>query len=100
MKYAFQPEALAEYAEAARHFTGIRRELGARFIDSVEAAIVRVVRSPGSFRRFEGEIRRCLTHVFPYAILYSIEPGGVLIVAVMHLRREPGYWRSRVPKGS
>jgi hypothetical protein len=39
---------------------------------------------------------RCLVHVFPYAILYSIEAKYVLIVAVMHLSREPGYWRHRI----
>jgi toxin ParE1/3/4 len=100
MKYAFQPEALVEYEEAARYFTGIRRDLGARFVASIEDAIAKVAESPGSFRRFEGEIRRCLIHVFPYAILYVVEPDQILIVAVMHCRREPGYWRKRVPKGS
>jgi toxin ParE1/3/4 len=34
--------------------------------------------------------------VFPYAVLFSIEEDYILIVAVMHCRREPGYWRNRV----
>lgn len=33
--------------------------------------------------------------VFPYAILYSIEADYVLIMAVMHCHREPGYWKNR-----
>ena len=37
----------------------------------------------------------CLSKVFPYAVLYSIEPDYILVVAVMHCRREPGYWRNR-----
>lgn len=100
MNYAFQPEALAEYAEATRYFAGIRGELAARFVASVEETIARIVRSPGSYRRFEGEVRRCMTRVFPYAVLYSIEPDWILIVAVMHCRREPDYWRSRVSKST
>jgi hypothetical protein len=42
-----------------------------------------------------GETRRVLVHVFPYAVLYSIEDGFVYIVAVMHCSREPGYWKTR-----
>lgn len=43
----------------------------------------------------EGEIRRCLTNRFPFGILYSVEADRVLILAVMHLHRDPGYWRER-----
>jgi len=58
-------------------------------------AVAHVVAAPGSWRVIEGDIRRCLTKVFPYAVLYSIEPDHILIVAIMHCRREPGYWRNR-----
>jgi toxin ParE1/3/4 len=37
-----------------------------------------------------------VTHVFPYAVLYTIEPTFILIVAVMHCAREPGYWKTRI----
>jgi hypothetical protein len=30
------------------------------------------------------------------AVLYSIEPDFVLIIAVMHCHREPGYWQHRL----
>jgi toxin ParE1/3/4 len=30
--------------------------------------------------------------------LYTVEPDFVLIVAVMHCSREPGYWKRRVAK--
>jgi toxin ParE1/3/4 len=32
---------------------------------------------------------------FPYGILYTIEPDYILILAVMHCSRKPGYWKSR-----
>lgn len=37
------------------------------------------------------DVRRCLTHVFPYGVLYTIEADFILVVAVMHCSREPGY---------
>ncbi|MDP1613504.1 MAG: type II toxin-antitoxin system RelE/ParE family toxin [Sulfuritalea sp.] len=70
--------------------------LGSRSIDTVEAAVARIVEAPSSWRIVEDDIRRCLTKVFPYAVLFSIEEDYILIVAVMHSRREPGYWRDRV----
>ena len=44
----------------------------------------------------EAEVRCGLTRRFPYAVLYTIEPEGVLIVAVMHGSREPGDGKSRL----
>lgn len=32
----------------------------------------------------------------PYAVLYSIEPNFILIIAIAHDRREPGYWKKRL----
>ena len=43
----------------------------------------------------KGEVRRCLVHRFPYGVLYSVEPEGISILAVMHLRRDPDYWKQR-----
>ena len=40
-------------------------------------------------------IRRVLVHRFPFAVLYAENDGGLLVLAVMHLRREPNYWAHR-----
>ncbi len=50
----------------------------------------------GGYAVLEQDVRRCLTRVFPYAVLYTIEPDFVLIVAVMRCHQKPGYWRHRV----
>ena len=91
--YEFHPEALSEYESAAQYFA--ERQPGLD-IASIEATIQRICESPRSWRVFDGEVRRCVAHVFPYAVLYSIEPDHVLIIAVMHCSREPGYWRHRL----
>jgi plasmid stabilization system protein ParE len=66
-----------------------------RFIAAVEDAIERILGSPTRWRIMDEDVRRCLTHVFPYGVVYTIEPDFVLIVAVMHCSREPGYWKTR-----
>jgi len=96
MKYEFHPEALEEYRQAALWYAEREAELGLQFIGSVEDAIKRVVDSPTRWRVIDEDVRRCLTRVFPFAILYIIESEFLLIVAVMHCSREPGYWKQRV----
>lgn len=38
----------------------------------------------------------CIAQAFPFGILYTIEADFILIVAVMHFSREPGYWKKRL----
>jgi len=44
----------------------------------------------------EAPVRRALVNRFPYGVLYVDDHSELLIVAIMHLHREPGYWESRV----
>ena len=96
MRSEFQPEALEEYRQAARWYSERGETVALKFIASVEDAIKRIVDAPIRWRVIDEDIRRCLTHVFPYAILYTVEPDFILIVAIMHCSREPGYWRRRL----
>lgn len=96
MRYEFHPEALEEYEEAALYYTERDPGLGLRFIEAVEEAIQRILEAPTRWRVIDEDVRRCLTRVFPYGVLYTAEPEFVLIVAVMHCSREPGYWKQRV----
>ena len=96
MTYGFHPEARREYLEAAEFYESRRPGIGAAFTLEVEATIQRILEAPDRWRILEQDIRRCLTHVFPYGVLYTIEDDFILIVAVAHGSREPGYCRDRL----
>jgi len=98
MRYEFHPDALEEYDAAALRYAERESALALRFIEAVEDAVHRILEAPTRWRVIEEDVRRCLTRVFPYGILYTIEPDFVLIVAVMHCSREPGYWKQRLTK--
>ena len=98
MRYEFHPEALNEYREAAHWYNEREPLLALRFVDEVESTIRRVLDDPNRFRVVDEDVRRCLAHVFPYAVLYTMEPSFILIVAVLHCAREPGYWKNRLVK--
>jgi toxin ParE1/3/4 len=96
MRVEYHPEALAEFREAAIYYESRQRGLGGRFIGAVESSIAHIAATPAAGRVLEDGVRRYLTKVFPYAVLYSIEEDYLLIVAVMHCHREPAYWRTRI----
>ena len=62
----------------------------------VYAAIQRAAANPKAWTTIDGEVRRSLVRRFPYGVLYAEENDGVLVLAVMHLHRNPGYWKGRV----
>lgn len=98
MRYDFHPEALEEYQKAALYYAEHDPGLALRFVEAVEETIQRILEAPTRWRILDEDVRRCLTRVFPYGVLYTVEPDFVIIVAVMHCSREPGYWKQRVAR--
>lgn len=96
MKSAFHPEAQREFLEAIDYYNGAEPGLGLQFYAEIKAAIELVEAFPDMWAEIGGGIRRCLVRRFPYAILYSHEGEDIFIYAVMHTRRKPGYWQSRI----
>jgi len=96
MTYDFHPDARMEYREGALFYETSHPGLGAAFTLEIEATIKRALQSPMGWPVIEQDVRRCLSHTFPFGILYTIEQNSILIVAVMHLRRRPGYWQERL----
>lgn len=96
MKIIFHPEADQEFLEAIDYYETQQPGLGEDYYAEIMATSARILKSPEAWPVLEGDIRRCLSHRFPYGILYSIEDEMIYILTVMHLRRQPGYWKRRV----
>jgi toxin ParE1/3/4 len=93
---AFHPEARIEFAEAAQHYAAIVPELGQRFYSVIDRLIDEACASPGTFRFIRKPARRHFSREFPYGIIYVERPDDIWILAVMPLRRKPGYWQHRL----
>jgi len=96
MKFSFHPEADDEFIDAVAYYEDCEIGLGLDLSREVYAAIQNAADYPTMWPEIEDEIRRCLVHRFPYGVLYSIEPHGIFILAVMHLHRDPDYWKHRL----
>jgi len=96
LRHAIHPEADAEFAAAVRYYADIDPQLGIRFYREIERLIRAVCEQPDRFFRFSPPARRALSREFPYSVVYLVQPDRVWIVAVMHMKRQPGYWRERL----
>lgn len=97
----FAPEFVEELAEAAAWYASRQPGLAGRFLEEFEHALGSVLARPASFPCLrdllpELQIRRALLPRFPYAILFIDLDTEVRVLAVAHLKREPGYWLNRL----
>ena len=69
--------------------------LGTQFISSVDEAMFLIAREPEIFTKVHRSLRRALIHRFPYGIFYTVEPGDIVVHAVMHTARHSAKWKQR-----
>jgi toxin ParE1/3/4 len=70
--------------------------LGTRFHEELAKAEKFVRRNPLLGHPHKFETRKWPLKVFPYTLVYSIEPDLILVLAVAHYSRAPGYWHRRL----
>ena len=92
----FFSEAEQEMLEAALYYQSQSAGLGTDFLSEVEQAVQSIATSPYTWPILRGKLSRRLLRRFPFGALYAIEPKEIVIIAVAHLRRKPGYWKDRV----
>jgi hypothetical protein len=82
--------------EAMMYYEQQAEGLGLDFLDRVDEARAAIEDNPELYPCFKGRFRRCLVKQFPYALLYAIAPDELTVTAVMHMKRHPSYWISRI----
>ena len=96
MLVTFHEEAEAELLEAARYYEERVSGLGHALIEDVELAVLDISSNPLSCPTVGAELRRRVVRRFPYSLLYFAETERIVVVAVAHQKRRPGYWKYRL----
>ncbi len=99
MKIEFLASASEEFLNAVSYYDSKEEGLGDEFYDEVWRTISRIVSHPFAWPPISSRTRRCRTKRFPYGVIYQTRPDSILIIAVMHLHRDPESWRDRVSEG-
>jgi len=96
MTFSFHHETRDEFVETIKYYEACEAGLGYDFSIEVHSAIQNIVSYPKAWPVIEEDVRRYLVNRFPYGILYSIEADKIFILAIMHQRRHPDYWKRRL----
>jgi hypothetical protein len=93
----FHRLAAREYRHARDWYESRSARVGSRFTAAVGDAIARIEQSTDSLAYLIGPYRWVRVRGFPYLLVFREQsPERILVVAVAHARRRPGYWRRRV----
>ncbi len=100
LKIDVHPDVYAELEDSRSWYEERSRNLGNEFLYEVDHAVNTVQRAPMMWPWYDEQqgIRRFFVHRFPYAIIYRPTSSVIQIIAVMHLRRHPEYWKSRIAR--
>lgn len=90
-----------ELRGAALWYEEQRRGLGHELVAAIDEAMGRVARLGADCRPVFGVapelgVRRVRAKRFPYAIVFIELPKTLRVLAIMHERQRPGYWRDRL----
>lgn len=66
----------------------------AKFIAELDLAMEAIATKPDSWPRYVDDTRRYVFRRFPFFLVYRTSPDGTHIIALVHGRRRPGYWRN------
>jgi len=94
-RLSFHEAAERELTDAAAYYHNSSPGLGNSFVDDVERSITQIEEYPESGYLLNRAVRRVLLRRFPYAVMYSVNPGEIRILAIANLKRRPFYWQGR-----
>jgi len=66
-----------------------------RFEKAVDDALRSIGENPKHFATVKPNHRGCRLERFPFRVIYRIEAHRILVVAIAHAKRRPGYWKNR-----
>jgi toxin ParE1/3/4 len=90
------PEAAEELRAAVRWYAERSYQAPSKLIREYDAHVSKIVRSPDGVRFVHGAYRRLNLARFPFAIIYRLRADTIYVIAVMHEKRHPDYWKHRI----
>jgi plasmid stabilization system protein ParE len=91
----YLPGARRDFDESFDWYAARSLQAAIRFTDAVDAALSTVAANPERFAAADGMHRECPVRRFPFRIVYRVVENRVLVVAIAHAKRRPGYWKAR-----
>ncbi|HJZ94146.1 MAG TPA: type II toxin-antitoxin system RelE/ParE family toxin [Gemmataceae bacterium] len=90
------PEAKSDLAQARRWYDDQDPGVGRRFAQAVDAAFQRIKERPHLYPLVTEDVHFITPRRFPYVVYYRVEGSNVVVLAIVHQRRDSAVWRRRL----
>ncbi|MDU9050698.1 MAG: type II toxin-antitoxin system RelE/ParE family toxin [Candidatus Electrothrix sp. Rat3] len=84
-----------EFSEAVDWYNDQCPGLGYEFAAEVASTLERISNFPEAWPKISRRARRCMTSKFPFGVIYQTRKDCILVIAFMHMKRDPIYWQER-----
>jgi toxin ParE1/3/4 len=81
--------------EAAVMYETLQHDFGKRFLSEVQSALTHIQINPQLYPVITRDVRKCITKTFPFNVIFRRAGDQIVIIAVMHQKRHPDYWKRR-----
>lgn len=97
MKVRIHRLALAEIDHEVDYYESRGAGLGAQLEDEIEDVLETIVQFPRSALQWRHRTDRRIAALdrFPFTLVYQIKADEIVILALAHNSRRPGYWSAR-----
>lgn len=91
------PAARAEHDAAVDWYERERPGLGWAFALAVSATTAAIQSNPLAFAPWPARprYRRAIVGGFPFSVFFEVNGDRILVLAIAHAKRRPGYWAKR-----
>jgi len=92
----YRVEVPDEINEAEEWYDEQRPGLGRQFRATLTGHLDTIVAAPLAYAVEYREVRSAPMQRFPYVVYYRVESDRIVVIAVLHGRRDPRTWQRRV----
>ena len=89
------PWGIDDVREAYLYLLERDERLADEFQRQVSEALRALAETAHHHQAREDSIRRCPLKKFPHGVMYELQEDRVIVYAVAHPKREPGFWKKR-----
>ena len=97
-KLIILPFAEQDIRESTNHYAEKEIGLDKTFLKVINQAFQLILENPLSFPIIIKDIRKFVIKDFPFNIFYIAKKDTIYILAVFHMKRDPGKWKKRSNK--
>lgn len=91
----FRPVVKDEVEDIVSYYEVRKGGLGLLFLEVLDLLVQRIQSNPLQFQVRHRSIRKASLQKFPYNVYFRIHKSRIVILAVLHQRRNPRIWKRR-----